>query len=141
VTNQTIISPNDPSPTLWLDAHPRLGTAITTLVVLFLLFDSVTKIILVPPVVQACAKMGISRDVVFSIGVLLLVCTVIHVIPRCAIIGAILLTAYLGGATALHVISKSGAFPTIFSIAFGLLVWLGLVRREPAVLRWVLHRV
>ena len=140
MTIQTIISPNS-SPALYFDAYPRLGATLTTLVVLFLVFDSVTKIILVAPAVEACAKLGISRELVFSIGILLLVCTVVYAIPRSAIVGAILLTAYLGGATAIHVISKSGAFPTIFSVAFGLLVWLGLTLREPSLLRWVLHRI
>lgn len=101
------------------------------LVIFFLAFDSVTKIIRVTPVVEACEKLGISGDAVAGIGWVLFVCTVIYAIPRTAILGAILLTGYLGGAAAIHVVGASGAFPIAFAIGFGVLVWAGLVAREP----------
>ena len=117
-----------------------IGVGLTTLVVLFLIFDGVTKIIRVPQVVEACQKVGIGSDLVVPIGVLLVACTAIYVAPRTAIFGAILLTAYLGGAVTVHVIAKQGTFPIIFAIAFGIMVWSGLILREPRLIRWILLR-
>jgi len=65
---------------------------------------------------------------------------VIYLIPKTTILGAILLTGYLGGATAIHVSARSGAFPVAFSIGFGVLVWVGLVLREPRLLSLILLR-
>ena len=119
---------------------PKLGAGLTGLVVLFLAFDGITKVIRLAPVVEACEKMGIASDLVVGIGLLLLACTALYVTPRTAIFGAILLTAYLGGATALHVIARSGLFPVVFAIGFGVLVWAGLILREPRLVRWILLR-
>jgi hypothetical protein len=66
-----------------------------------------------------------------GIGIVLLVCSAIYAVPQTAVLGAILLTAHLGGATAIHVRAGSGVFPIVFSIAFGVLVWVGIVLREP----------
>lgn len=118
----------------------RLGAGLTGLVVLFLAFDGVTKVIRVAPVIEACQKMGIGPDLTFGIGLLLLACTALYVIPKTAVLGAILLTGYLGGATAAHLIAKSGAFPAAFAIGFGALVWAGLVMRERRLARWILLR-
>ena len=119
---------------------PWLGAGLTGLVVLFLAFDGITKVIRVTPVVEACQKMGIGPDLVVGIGILLLACTAIYATPKTAILGAILLTGYLGGAAALHVIARSGVFPIVFAIAFGVLIWAGLVLREPRLIRWILLR-
>jgi hypothetical protein len=116
------------------------GGVITGLVVLFLLFDGVTKIIKVTPVVQACEELGVPGHTVVGIGVLLVVCTVIYATPPTAVLGAILLTGYLGGAAAIHVRAGSGAFPLAFSIGFGVLVWIGLLLREPRLLWTILLR-
>jgi len=117
---------------------PWLGTGITALVVLFMVFDGVTKVIKVKPVMEACQQMNISPEMAVGIGLLLLACTVLYVTPRTAILGAILLTGYLGGAVASHLIGRSGAFPTAFPIGFGVLAWAGLILREPRLLRWIL---
>ena len=87
------------------------GGVITALVVLFLAFDGVTKIIKVAPVVEASEKLGVPSYTLFGIGSLLLVCTAVYAIPQTAVLGAILLTGYLGGATAIHVRAGSGVFP------------------------------
>jgi hypothetical protein len=118
----------------------KIGAVLRGLVVLFLVFDGITKMIKLAPVMEACQKMGISPDMAFSIGLLLLSCTAVYVIPRTAILGAILLTGYLGGAAATHVIQHSGAFPIGFAIGFGVLVWMGIVLREPQLIRWILVR-
>jgi hypothetical protein len=119
---------------------PWAGILLTALVVLFLIFDGVTKVIRVAPVVAACEKMGISQNLVPGIGWLLLACTALYATPKTAILGAILLTGYLGGATAAQVLARSGLFPAAFALGFGLLVWAGLILREPRLLRWILLR-
>jgi len=91
-------------------------------------------------VLEACRKLGIAQDLIAGIGLLLLVCTVLYAIPRTAILGAILLTGYLGGATSVHVITRGGTFPVAFSITFGVLAWAGLALREPRLVRWLLLR-
>jgi hypothetical protein len=121
-------------------ARPRLGMGLTGLVVMFLAFDGITKVIRVAPVVEACEKAGIGSDLVPGIGLLLLACTAVYITPKTSILGAILLTGYLGGATALHVIARSGLFPTVFAISFGVLVWAGLILREPRLARWIFLR-
>ena len=114
-------------------AMPKTAAAIKSLVVLFLAFDGITKVIRLTPVMEACEKMGISRGMAVGIGLLLLVCTVIYTAPRTAILGAILLTGYLGGAAATHVLHHSGASPTAFAIGFGVLAWLGIMLRDPKI--------
>jgi hypothetical protein len=80
------------------------------------------------------------HETIVGIGVLLLVCTAIYSIPKTAVLGAILLTGYLGGATAIHVRAASGAFPIAFSVVFGVLAWVGLVLREPRLFWLILSR-
>jgi DoxX-like family len=138
--NQDTIMPTPAESGRIFKAMPRVGTGLTALVVLFLAFDGITKVIRVTPVMEACQKMGISPGMAAGIGILLLACTTLYVIPRTAILGAILLTGYLGGAAAAHVIARSGAFPTAFAIGFGLLVWAGLGLRDPRLVRWILVR-
>ena len=110
------------------------GRILTGLVVLFLVFDGVTKVIKVAPVIEACEKLGLPSHTVVGIGCLLLACTAIYCVPSTAALGALLLTAYLGGAVAIHVRGGSGWFEIAFSIAFGVLTWVGLVLREPRLL-------
>lgn len=127
------------------DAQPDLvssgrlwtGAILTGLVVLFLAVDGTAKLFQPAPVVEASEKLGLSRDATLGIGVVLIACTAVYSIPRTAVLGAILLTAYLGGAVAIHVRARSGAFPVAFSIAFAVLAWIGLVLREPR-LTWTI---
>lgn len=108
--------------------------------VLFLAFDGVTKIITIAPVIEASEKLGVPRETLTGIGFLLVTCTAFYTIPQTAVLGAILLTGYLGGATAIHVRAQSGAFPIAFSVVFGVLVWVGLVLREPRLFWTILLR-
>ncbi len=99
--------------------------------VLFLLFDAATKIIKLPPVIEASAKLGFSADSIQGIGFTLLLCAMLYVIPRTSILGAILLTGYLGGAVATNVRADSPLFSNIlFPVYFGILIWGGLFLRE-----------
>ena len=107
------------------------GRVISGLCVLFLLFDGTAKVLLVAPVREACAELGIPEHTVSGIGILLVVCTALYAVPRTSALGAILLTGYLGGAVSTHVRVGGPAFPVAFATLLGVLVWLGLYLREP----------
>jgi hypothetical protein len=106
------------------------GRIISTLAVLFLLFDGVTKVLKVAPVMEASARLGIPESVVPGIGIVLIICTIVYIIPRTSVLGAILLTGILGGAIATHVRVGGPIIPVVFAAVFGLLVWLGLFLRD-----------
>lgn len=103
------------------------GRIISWLCILFLVFDASMKIILERHSVEGSAKVGWSEGMLQPLGSTLLICTILYAIPRTAILGAILLTAYLGGATAENI--RAG-FPLWFSVIFGILVWLGIWLRD-----------
>jgi sorbitol-specific phosphotransferase system component IIC len=107
------------------------GRIITSLVVLFVLFDGVTKLVKEGHVLNAAAELGYSANAMVWIGLLLLACTAVYVIPRTAVLGTVLLTGYLGGAVASNVRIAHPAFECVFPIIFGVLVWAGLLLREP----------
>src|SRR5688572_29795262 len=92
------------------------GWVVTGVVTAFLIFDGVTKVLQVTPVLEASARIGLGSDQIFVIGTILLVCTALYVVPRTRILGAILLTGYLGGAVATHLRADSSLFETIFPI-------------------------
>jgi hypothetical protein len=100
-------------------------------VVLFLLFDSITKVMKVRAVIEASALLGYPENAIVTIGIILLVCTVFYIVPQTAVLGAILLTGYLGGAVAANLRIASPMFNTFFPIAFGVLAWIGIFLREP----------
>lgn len=106
------------------------GRSITALVMVFLIFDGVTKVMKAPQVIEATVRIGFPESTIVGIGAALLACTALYVIPQTSVLGAILLTGYLGGATAANVRAVSGAFNTSFPIIFGVLVWLGLYLRD-----------
>jgi hypothetical protein len=107
------------------------GRVIMVLVVAFLIFDGVTKVMQVAPVRQAFAEMGYAEFLAPRIGGLLLACVALYLIPRTSIFGAILLTAYLGGAVDCQVRALKPAFNITFPIIFGVLLWLSLYLRNP----------
>ena len=107
------------------------GRIISALVVLFLIFDGVTKVMKVPAVMEATARIGFPANLIPGIGVLLLACTSVYVIPRTSILGAILLTGYLGGAVVTNLRAGSSLFgETLFPVYFGVFVWAGLYVRD-----------
>jgi hypothetical protein len=116
------------------------GAILTGVVVLFLAFDGISKVLRVQPVMKASQQLGQPANTIVPIGIVLLACTVIYVIPQTAVLGAILLTAYLGGATAMQVRAEGGTFPVVFSIMTGVLAWAGLLLREPRLLWTILMR-
>ena len=109
------------------------GRAISVLVILFLIFDGVTKVLKVPQVLQASARLHLSIADTVGIGIVLLICTALYAIPRAAIFGAILLTGYLGGAVAIQLQAQSPVFENVFPVIFGVLVWAGLFLRDAQV--------
>jgi hypothetical protein len=115
------------------DAKPRTdkaalaGKIISALCILFLLFDAIMKVIKESHSIEGSAALGWPVDQVQSIGIALLVSTILYIIPRTAFLGAILVTGYLGGAIAIMV--RAGQ-PLYFAAVFGVLVWVGLYLRD-----------
>ena len=107
------------------------GRIISILVVLFMLFDCITKIFQVPQVIEASARAGINAHEVFWIGVTLLISVTLYVVPQTSVFGAILIVGYLGGAVCANVLSHQPIFNSCFAITFGVLTWVGLYLREP----------
>ena len=98
---------------------------------LFLLLDGVMKLVKPEAVVKGTIELGYLESVIVPLGVVLLLSTVLYVIPRTAILGAILLTGYLGGAVATHVRVGNPLFShTLFPVYLGALLWGGLYLRD-----------
>ncbi|PYQ49633.1 MAG: hypothetical protein DMF59_12975 [Acidobacteria bacterium] len=104
------------------------GRIISGFIVLFMLFDGGAKVVRFAPYVEGTVKAGFADSLVVPLGIVGLVCTILYAIPQTSILGAILLTAYYGGATATHV--RLGQ-PFYFPIVFGVLVWIAMFLREP----------
>lgn len=103
------------------------GWGMSALPVLLLLFSSTMKLMKPPPVVEGFTHLGYPDSLALGLGIVELACAVVYVIPRTAVLGAILLTGYLGGATATHV--RIGE-PFFMPIILGALVWGGLYLRD-----------
>lgn len=107
------------------------GRVVSGIAVAFLLFDAVTKVLELPFVVKASTQLGLPVAALLPIGLVLLACTIVYCIPRTAILGAILLTGYLGGAVATNVMTRQPlASGVLFPIYFAVFVWGGLALRD-----------
>src|SRR5581483_9684169 len=106
------------------------GRVISTICVLFLIFDGATKVAQESHVVQAMAQGGYQPSVTVPLGVTLLLCTLLYAVPRTSILGALLLTGWLGGAVDSMVRMDAPGHPFLFPVVFGIFVWLGLYLRE-----------
>src|SRR6267378_4748025 len=109
------------------------GRVISALPVLFLLMDGVMKLFKPRVVVEATVQLGYPESVIVGLGIVLLTCTVLYMIPTTSVLGAILLTGYLGGAVATHVRVGEGLFPVLFPVIVGVLIWGGLYLRDERV--------
>ncbi|MDQ2775753.1 MAG: DoxX family protein [Acidobacteriota bacterium] len=111
---------------------PRIWTSriLSAVAVLFLLMDGGMKVFKPPFVVQATIQLGYPESTIVGIGVALLICTLLYVIPRTAIIGAIFLTGYLGGAVASNVRAGTSLFNIVFPLLFAVWIWAPLVLRN-----------
>jgi hypothetical protein len=116
-------TPSNPKAMLWA------GRVISGIAILMLIFSAVMKLAGPDPVVKEFGRLGYTTEnIAVAIGVLELVCVVIYAVPQTAVLGAILLAAYLGGATATHVRISDPFYGPVIG---GVLVWLGLWLRDP----------
>jgi hypothetical protein len=104
------------------------GRILSAIPVLLLLTSATAKLLKPPNVIEGFAKFGYSETVITKLAIIELACTAIYLIPRTSVFGAILLTAYLGGATATHARVGDPAF--VGPVITGVLLWLGLYLRE-----------
>lgn len=122
LTPTIAIGVRNPKTSVWI------GRVFTGLVVTFLLVDALAKVLLLTPVLEASRQLGIAVEVIRPLGVLLALSTLLHLIPRTQFIGALLVTAYLGGATATHVHTGT---PFWFAVMMGAILWIAYGLRSP----------
>jgi hypothetical protein len=106
------------------------GYVVSVVPTLFLLMDGVMKLFKPALVVDATTKLGYQENVIIPLGIVLVISTVLYLVPFTSVLGAILLTGYLGGAVATHVRVGEGAFSVLFPVIVGILLWGGLYLRE-----------
>jgi hypothetical protein len=106
------------------------GRVLTGVAALFFLMDGGMKLFKPPVVVETTLQLGYPESTIVGIGIVLLACTLLYLIPRTAVLGAILLTGYLGGAVATHVRVSAPSFNILFPVLFGAFVWGGLTLRK-----------
>jgi DoxX-like family len=104
------------------------GYIMSALPVLALVMSAVMKFMKPAPVVQGFAHLGYLESTAFNLGILEIACTVVYLIPQTSVLGAILLTGYLGGATAS---TFRVGDPWVMTVALGILIWGGLFMRDP----------
>jgi hypothetical protein len=109
------------------------GRVMSAIVVLFLSFDAIAKLLRLPAVVEGTAKVGYPDSSIQVLGIILLVCTLLYAAPPTAALGAALLTGYLGGAVATHLRIGDPLFShVLFPVYMGAILWAGLLLRRPA---------
>lgn len=119
----------------------RAGLVATALPALFLAFDATIKLVKIGPVTESMTRLGWPDDLSRALGLLELTCLVLNLVPRTAVLGAILLTGFLGGAVATHLrVGDPLATHTLFPVYVGALLWVGLGLRRPEIAAFVLHR-
>ena len=107
------------------------GRILSGLVVVFLLFDGAIKLIPLDIVIETSRQLGIPTHLAVTLGVLTLAGTLLYAYPKTSVLGAILLTGYLGGAIYVHVRAGSPLFShTLFGVYLGILLWGGLYLRD-----------
>jgi hypothetical protein len=112
----------------------RVGQVVTVLISAFLLFDAVIHLLALEPVVESFRELGFPPGQAFAIGLVELGCLVLYLVPRTAVLGAVLLTGYLGGAVCAHLRVESPLLSTtLFPVYVGIAVWAGLYLRNGVV--------
>ncbi len=107
------------------------GRVLSGLGVLFLAFDASMKLLMVAPAVEGTLELGWPAHTVFGIGMLQVLCLIVYLIPRSAVLGAVLWTGYLGGAVATHVRIENPLFShVLFPVYIAALLWGGLWLRD-----------
>ena len=116
------------------------GWVLSILAILLLLADGFAKLIKPEPVIQATLLLGYPESTITTIGILVIICTIIYAIPRSAFLGAILLTGFLGGAIATHFRINNPLFShTLFPVYILLFIWLGLYLRSSSLRKLLLN--
>jgi len=105
-----------------------------------MIFDGGIKLAKVAPVTEAFARLGYPASLAPAIGILALACTAVYAIPRSSVLGAVLLTGYLGGAIATQVRAGAGLFPIFFPLIIAALIWGGLFLRDDRLLDFLPFR-
>jgi hypothetical protein len=112
-------------------AYRIIGWTLTGLTIAFMLFDGLSKLALESHVVAATIGIGYPVEAIRPIGLILLGCTILYAIPRTAVLGAILLTGFMGGAVASKIRIEDPLFSSIlFGVYFGVILWAGLYLRD-----------
>jgi hypothetical protein len=115
-----------------------VGVVISVVIGAFLAFDVVGKLTQPEAVVEGTAKLGFPIEQAYVMGIVLLICLVVYAIPRTAVLGALGITTYLGGAVTANMRVESPLVSTtLFAVYFGILMWVGLVLRRPELLKVV----
>jgi DoxX-like family len=109
------------------------GRILSALAIAFMLFDSIGHLLMPAPVAQAFATLGFPTSTAFGIGLVELALVALYAIPRTSIIGAILLTGYLGGAVAAKVRVAAAPFDTLFPFIIAAMIWGGVFLRDARV--------
>ena len=107
-----------------------IGRVLSALASLFLLFDGIMKLVRPPVVVQSTLQLGYTKSAILGIGLTLLVCALLYIVPRSSIVGAVLLTGYLGGAVASNIRAGKPVFNVLFPMIMAALLWGGLWLRD-----------
>lgn len=107
------------------------GRLLSGLASIFFLVDGGMKLFKPPFVVEATLRLGYPESSIIGIGIALVLSTVLYLVPRTSILGAVLLTGYLGGAVATHVRVSDPIFSILFPVVFGAISWAGLWLRSP----------
>jgi hypothetical protein len=117
----------------------KTGWILSGLAILFLTMDAVMKLLALPVVIEAGTALGFpGESMARLLGVILIVCTALYAVPRTSVLGAILLTGYLGGAVATHVRAGNPLFShVLFGIYVGVLVWAGIYLRDAQLRRQI----
>jgi len=132
-TADTLLSPGAMHKLAWV------GWGLSGLVIAFLLLDATMKILALPVVLEAGKQIGFPGvSMARGLGLVLLACTLLYLVPRTSVLGAILVTAYLGGAVATHVRLGNPLFShVLFGVYVGIAMWGGLALRQPRLLEIV----
>ena len=108
-----------------------VGRVLSGIAIAFLTFDSVGKLLRVQPVIDGTIQLGYPTSTIIPLGIILLSCVLIYAVPRTSVIGAMLLTGYLGGAVATHARLEHPLLShTLFPIYVAVIIWAGLVLRD-----------
>jgi DoxX-like family len=133
----TVVSSTDhPAAVVKRSLAQKIGIGISVLVGAFLVFDAAGKLAGAPQVKEGTEALGFPAEQALVMGIVLSICLVVYAIPRTAVLGALGITAYLGGAVTANMRVEAPLFSAIlFAVYVGLLMWVGLVLRRPELLK------